>query len=517
MKSVRGRAGRLGRGVEFVVERLEDRRVLSSLGGPAADLPVLTRGGLFNVAINGPGLERISPAGHGQVAITLFATTIDTTLTISATLPRFHQPFVPLQIASIRLISGQIGTINAPSADLNGPLTVNGTMNKVTFADINSNARLTVNGALNTINVLNNVNLGPGGFIRVGGDVTNAVDVGGSLNLDGGQFAIGRDLTGALSVTGDMTLSDGGRFVSGRDVQAINIGGNLVVSAPAGTGLFIDGNLFNLKVNGFFQGQGSPAAVDFSVGLDLGGMSILGGGANAGGLRGVNMNVNKSINALYVARGIFNSLITAGVSIVGMTVGPDGATALLDSQLLAGSQISSVTFLGDVVSNFPTSPNPGGYATRIVAGELRGGQYLPDSSVDGLVITGGLVDSVIAASVAPYGGDGTLPPPVPYGGTQRTVGSPAPGSYQTYNAPAGLTFSGASPIKNYSELTFPASGKPFVTWDTALSPVIDNTILAGGVANVIVEGGVTSTLHGPQFDFTGVLAETTQGVNGGIA
>ena len=114
MKIAGERSSRKRRNERFILERLEDRRVLSSLGGPAADLPVLTHGGLFNVAISGQGLERISPAGHGQVAITLFATTIDTTLTISATLPRFHQKFVPLQVASIRVISGQLGTIDAP-------------------------------------------------------------------------------------------------------------------------------------------------------------------------------------------------------------------------------------------------------------------------------------------------------------------------------------------------------------------------------------------------------------------
>ena len=140
-------------------------------------------------------------------------------------------------------------------------------------------------------------------------------------------------------------------------------------------------------------------------------------------MQSANINVGKSINELNVPHGIFRSLITAGVSITGVTVGADGVTAIYNSELDAGTSITNVTANGDVKSGFPTG-DPTGYPTRIIAGKTRSGQYLSGGTISSFTISGALIDSVLAASVATYGGDGSLPPPVPYGGTPRT-GSPA--------------------------------------------------------------------------------------------
>ena len=78
---------------------------------------------------------------------------------------------------------------------------------------------------------------------------------------------------------------------------------------------------------------------------------------------------------------------------------------------------------------------------------------------------------MLAASVAPYGGDGSLPPPVPYGGTPRTSGPP-PAGFSNYNAPGGLTDIGnGQSIKNYSIRSY-VGGQfvPTAVYDTATDP-----------------------------------------------
>ena len=193
-----------------------------------------------------------------------------------------------------------------------------------------------------------------------------------------------------------------------------------------------------------------------------------------------------------------------------MTVGADGVTAIKNSEIDAVTSISNVVLNGDLVSDFPTNAHPTGYPTRIIAGKTRDGHYVANGVVDGFAINGNFVNSVIAASVAPYGGDGTLPPPTPYyGGTPRVVGPP-PGDlgFNTYDAPAGLSGN----IKNYS---IRSTGVPVAVWDTTVDPTIDDTVLENGTVNVSLTGSVVSTPHDDRFDFTGIFAVNTVGVNGG--
>ena len=54
------------------------------------------------------------------------------------------------------------------------------------------------------------------------------------------------------------------------------------------------------------------------------------------------------------------------------------------------------------------------------------------------MINGALINAVLAASVAPFGGDGSLPPPPAYGVAPQDAGTP-PGYFTNYQAPAGMT------------------------------------------------------------------------------
>jgi len=647
------------------VEPLEGRPLLSSFySGPSATRPVQSPGGVYTLTVSGPGLEKVRQVGHGQIAVTLFGTTPASTLNASLTRPRLHSTAAPLQIASIRVISGQLGSFSAPGAVLNGPVTpLPGSVNSLQFGGLGPNAQIDIKGSLGTLSVSGGVDLGPNGHVNVGGDITQGLSVG-ALDLAGGRFSVGHDLAGPLSlgavgltrggqflvahdVTGQaqvrgnlsvagtnslfsvghdltsgltvgqgLTLDSGGQFAVGNDLTGpVNVGGTLSISnkarfivnrgapgtiavsgdldlasggtlsvgrtlnaltvngdlsvAPTGGGINVGGDLNTLTVAGAFSGQGSAKAADLTVGLNLGALNVLGGGANLGGLQGVNINVGKSILALNVPHGIFDSLITAGVSIdggggtTGGNVGADGIDAILNSRITAGVSIKNLTIGGDVRSTFVKDPASPGYPTRIVAGEDRQGNYTSGGLIDNFQITGALIDSVLAASVAPYGGNGTLPSST-YGAPPPAVGSP-PGDlgFNTYDAPAGTITAGtvANPVvyQNYTEISYKNGTATGVAYNTSIDPTIDDAILFGAInpsfapaplsqatlsgpttvttnqgtsaggstqtstvaannqvlplpTKSTVLGGVFSTVHGDEADFAGIFAADTRGV-----
>ena len=323
-------------------------------------------------------------------------------------------------------------------------------------------AQIDVNGSVGAMDV-GSINLGPGGHVVITDDLNGAFQSLGqsstttgmtiaSMNLDGGQFviggdslepisiagdlslshnglfAIGRDQTGSLSVGGSVILDSGGQLSVGRNLAALTVGGNVQID-PGASGIVVGGELTQMTVNGFLRGQGSATAIDLGVGLNLDGLTVLGGGANQGGIQSANINVGKNISGLDVLHGIFRSWITAGVSINSMNnVGADGVTGIYNSEIDAGTSITNVTVGGDVTSGFPTG-DTSGYPTRIIAGKIRSaaigstpdqGVYLPNGSISNLMINGALIDAVLAASVAPFGGDGSLPPPPAYGAAPGT-------------------------------------------------------------------------------------------------
>jgi hypothetical protein len=408
------------------------------------------------------------------------------------------------------------------------------------------------------------------GSVNIGSDVSGAVTVGGDLNLsNGANVNVGRDMLGALTVRGNIVLDTGANLSVGRNLSALTTTGDITVQ-PAGGAISVGGNLSNLTVDGVFRGKG-VATPDLNVGLDLDNLKVLGGAAGLGGLEHVSFQVGKNINGVNIQHGIFNSLITAGVSInggatspaTGGNIGPDGTSAVFDSQILAGSQIVNLIINGDVMSDFPTNPSPTGYPTRIIAGVNRDGTFATGGLIDHFQILGRLIDAVVVASVVPYGGNGTLPP-IGYGSGAASPG--APSGFQTYNNPRGTvsvgTFGSNTPYPNYTEISYKNEKVVGVAW--APGQVLTNDILPGGSINpsfasepatdgiitvtssssssstvgstsvsssssgsqtvqnveatlaipttATVLGGVVSTPHGPQFDYAGILAADTSGV-----
>jgi hypothetical protein len=528
----------------LTLERLEERQLLSIYTGFSQVRNIATTSGIYTLQVSGSGILKAVPAGHGAIDLKVLGTNTSSSLSITQVRPRFHLAGQLLSIRDLTIRSGQIGNILAAPVELDGTMTpLTTSVSALEFGALGPNAQIDVAGSVGSMTV-GNVALGPGGHVVIAGDL-NGSGQGGAMSIDtmsinGGRFvigrdslapisiasnldlnhdgllSIGRDQVGPLTIGGSIIMGAGGELMVGRNLSSLSVNGDVLIN-PGASGIVVGGNLNGLSVNGIFRGQGSPTSSDLGVGLNLNGFTVLGGTANAGGVESANINVGKSINLLNVPHGIFRSLITAGVSITGVTVGADGVVAIYNSELDAGTSITNFTANGDVKSGFPTG-DPTGYPTRIIAGKTRSGQYVSGGTISSFTINGTLIDSVLAASVAPYGGDGSLPPPVPYGGTPRTSGPP-PAGFSNYNAPGGVTdFGNGLVIKNYSIRSY-VNGQllPFAVYDTAIDPNIHVNVLEGGTIIATVTGGVVSTPHDDTFDFTGVFAVNTLGVNGGLA
>jgi len=548
-----------------VLESLEGRQLLALFTGFSHVRHIPTNSGVYSLQIGGPGVLKTQPAGRGSFDVKVLGTTDTSTLTITQVRPRFHVANNLMSIDKLIIRSGQIGSIQAGPVELDGAMTpINSDVGTLKFGALGPGAQINVNGSVGTMDV-GSVNLGPGGHVVTTGDVngsfqslspssttTTAMTIA-NMNLDGGQFTIGRDSLGPISIAGDLSLSHNGLFAIGPDqtgtlsvggsviidsggqlnvggnLAALTVGGNVLVN-PGASGIVVGGDLDAMNVGGYFRGQGSTTAIDLGVGLNLNSLTVEGGGTSTspGGIQSANINVGKNISDLDVSHGIFRSWITAGVSISNAYVGPDGVTGIYNSEIDAGTSITNVTVGGDVTSGFPTG-DTSGYPTRIIAGKIRAaalgstpdqGTYLANGTISGFAIDGWLINSVLAASVAPFGGDGTLPPAVPYGGTPRTsISGPPPPGPSNYNAPGGLTDIGnGQNIKNYSIRSFVGGqALPYAVYDTAIDPNIHVTVLDNGTINATVSGSVVSTPHDDTFDFTGVFAVYTVGVNGGLA
>lgn len=513
--------------------------------GPNAKIDVLGDLGGLHVA----GIVSLNPSGHINVGGNVTG---------------------PLKVdGRLVLNGGQINVGNSDSGGINvGALTIqNGgalnVRNSLTGAfRVSGPLQLQTNGAINIGGSLDRLTVqgftaDSGGNFRTGGDITGAVTITGGMNLAGGAaFSVGRDALGGITVGGDLVLDSGANVSIGRALNGLKVNGNLVVT-PTGGAITVGGDLNNLVVTGAFSGKGTTTA-DLNVGLNLAGFTVRGGGAGQGGLQGVNINVAKNITQLNIQHGIFNSFITAGVLInggapnatTGGNIGADGTDAIFNSEIRAGSQINDLIINGDVRSDFPTNSNPTGFPTRIIAGENRDGVFAPSGLIDHFQILGALIDSAIAASVQPYGGNGTLPPV----GYNPTPPIPNPGP-PTYNEPRGTvavgTFASSVNVPNYTPLSYYNETLTGVHWGTTYP--INNKILSGGLINPsfatspainssievtnnsgsatsgsqtiqtvpaplaipttsTVLGGVISTQHTNAFDFAGLFASDTSGV-----
>jgi hypothetical protein len=348
------------------------------------------------------------------------------------------------------------------------------------------------------------------GRLLVGQDVLGPITVASGINLShNASLSVTRDVVGAMNVTGDVRLDSGGSLSVGRNLNTVSINGDLAFTPSAGT-INVGGNVAGLTINGVYRGRSNlnPSTPEFSVGLNLTNFTVLGGTASQGGVQNANISVGKDLVGLNVPHGIFNSLITAGVLIdgapqngsAGGNVGADAFDAIFDSQLLAGVQIKDLLINGDVRSDFVTNPNPTGIPTRIVAGEDRQGNFTGGGNIDNFQITGALIDAVLAASVQPYGGDGTLPPT---GYNANRAPAANPGVFSNYNAPAGTITGGtfAAPIvyPNYGYVSYVNEVRSGTTaFNRAIDPDIHVNILPGAInpsfASTPAPSSVTSTI-----------------------
>ncbi len=392
--------------------------------------------------------------------------------------------------------------------DLSGSLQDNGDLT------LNTNGRIMIGHNLGNLNVGQMLNLSGGSFL-VGNDVTGSLTVGGGLGVsNGGLLVVQRDVSGGLKVTGDLGLDSGGNIRVVRDLASLNVNGNLKFTSTAGA-LVVGGNLNALTINGSFQGKGT-ASIDLAVGLNLNGFTVLGGGAGQGGVQGANIDVAKDIVGLDIRHGIFNSLITAGALIDGTpqnassggNIGPDGSDAIFDSEILSGVQIKNLTINGDVRSDYVTNAQPSGYRTRIIAGENRQGTFISGGNLDNFQITGALIDAVLAASVAPFGGNGTLPT-FAYGAPPPSVDTSGDKGNNTYDAPGGVlpvipVSNAAGNITGYSILNELGD---LITFPTS---VVTNNTVPGGV----IWGGTTKApILNPNYSEVSYYNETLIGVS----
>jgi hypothetical protein len=331
-----------------LVESLEGRQLLSFFTGASANRPVHARAGAFLIQVSGPGLVNAHPAGKGAIDLIAYGTSVDTTITITQTQPRFHFANRFLPIHNLIVKSGQLGGLGAPTVELTGRMTpLNASVNILDLGALGPKAQVDVAGSVGAMSV-GTIDLGPTGHVVISGDLNSAVAGGsqsslatigsmttGTMNLDGGRFLIGRDSMVPITVQGDLTISHDGQFVIGRDQDGafaingslrLNSGGQLVVGrnldnlivngnllvTPNGSGIAVNGALNGLTVNGFFQGQGgtsNPTAIDLGVGLNLTGLRILGGVTGQGGLINANIRAGGSVSNVSIPYGTINSTI----------------------------------------------------------------------------------------------------------------------------------------------------------------------------------------------------------------
>ncbi len=335
------------------LETLEGRRMLSFYTGPSAVRNILTSGGIFQIQVDGPGLIKVHPGGKGAIDLSAFGTTAATSLNITLVRPRYHFPSRLLSIHKLTITSYQLGSLDASPAQLMGKMTtLTNTMQDFTIGGLGPAARVEVIGSVESMNVAN-VNLGPTGLVSISGglntaeggtsatssatslaDLTGLMTIG-SLTLDGGKFligedsvapifvqnnmtishdgvfSVGRDLDGSLTVNGNLVLNTGGQLMVGRNLDNLTVNGNVIVN-PSGSGIVVNGVLGDLQVNGLFQGQGgtsAPTFFDLGVGLNINGLSILGGNTAQNSLINANIRAGGSISGVDIAYGTVNSTI----------------------------------------------------------------------------------------------------------------------------------------------------------------------------------------------------------------
>ena len=168
------------------VELLEGRQLLSTFTGFTHARNILTPAGIFSLQVTGPAVLKASPAGHGAINLNVLGTTTASSLSITQVKPRFHVVNTLLAIQNLTIKSGQIGSIQASPAELDGRMTLPMTplsttpINTLQFGALGPNAQIDVNGSVGSMSVQNDVNLGPSGHVVIAGNL-NSLTVTGNL------------------------------------------------------------------------------------------------------------------------------------------------------------------------------------------------------------------------------------------------------------------------------------------------------------------------------------------------
>ena len=175
----------------------------------------------------------------------------------------------------------------------------------VSSINLGPNGLVSISGGLNTSDLTGSMTIGSlkldGGRIEIGQDSVAPISVQDTMTIShDGLFSVGRDLDGSLTVNGDLVLDSGGELIVGRNLENLTVSGNLIVD-PSCSGIVVNGVLGDLVVDGLFQGQGgtaAPTVFDLGVGLNLNGLTILGGNKSQNGLINANIRAGGSISGV---------------------------------------------------------------------------------------------------------------------------------------------------------------------------------------------------------------------------
>ncbi len=226
---------------------LEPRNLMATLtgvhvqtaSGGQAVVVTDTDGGRYFVSVFNGGSVQATPASGGRVNLIARGTTSQSLLEINQILPFIstrgtahtfnpnNSAFArPLNVASINVTSGQIGSIEGyHDAILSGPITISGTIpvNRIAFDTIAPGGSISVGGDLLTLEVSGNADFSMSNGLFVGRDL-DWFDVGGNLTFENGASAvIARDLGHNFQVAKG----------SGNAGQGLFVGGNLTVAPPS--------------------------------------------------------------------------------------------------------------------------------------------------------------------------------------------------------------------------------------------------------------------------------------------
>ena len=366
-------------------ETLEERRLLST-SEPLFKFNTVAFGGVaYIISITGPGQVQTQKCGHRSVSLKLVGTTQESTLTVSAFNSRTNSATTPLNVMSIKVRSGRLGSIaGLTSTDLEGPISsLQGPVSSIQVDSIGPKGQInivsgnssqpSVNGNLGQLTVNRGITLGPTGFIDVGNDLTGPLSVSTNLTLNGGHIDIGRDLSGAVSIGGNLTINDGGQLDITRNLgSAAASSASAATPSPTSTAAASTTSAAAASTTGSSSGGGGVSIIG-NVALDGGTLSVggnatsftVGGSFEASDAGG--MQVAGNMNTLTVSSGS----PTSGTG--NLTLNPGGSISVGGnlSTLTAGNVVELYTGTQIQVTGNLTTFSVGGNLNTATGGQVR--------------------------------------------------------------------------------------------------------------------------------------------------